>query len=154
APPQGPQTVIRLRPERLLQMGFKPLDVMEAVQTSYQGTVGAQRYEGNRSIDVVVLLDAESRRDPERIGTLLLTNAGGLRVRLAPLPDVEPTGALDPILHDGGRRRQVVTSNTRRDVMSFARDARRLVLEQVTLPAGTYLQFGGEAEAQVAARRE
>ena len=154
APPQGPQTLIRLRPERLLQMGFHPLDVMEAVQTAYQGAVVAQRYDENRSIDVVVVLDAESRRDPELVGTLLLQNAEGLRVPLATLADVETAGARDTILHDGGRRRQVVTSNTRRDVMSFARDAHRLIVEQVKVPSGVYLEFGGEAEAQVAARSE
>src|SRR5262249_37159255 len=132
----------------------RPLDVMEAVQTAYQGTVVAQRYESNRSIDVVVLLDAANHRDSEGVGGLLLQNAEGLRVPLGTLADVEAVGARDTILHDGGRRRQVGTSNTGRDVMSFARDARRLVAEQVKLPAGTYLEFGGEAEAQVAARSE
>src|SRR5262249_6571406 len=52
ARPQGPQTVIRLRPERLLQMGFRPLDVMEAVQAAYQGAVVAQSYAENRPTDV------------------------------------------------------------------------------------------------------
>src|SRR4030095_13022992 len=70
-----PLTAIVLRPERLLQFGFRPLDVMAAVQTAYQGSVVAQTYEGRRTYDVVVVLDDASRRDPESVASLLVQNA-------------------------------------------------------------------------------
>jgi CzcA family heavy metal efflux pump len=154
SPPGAPLTAIRLRPERLLQLGFRPLDVMEAVQTAYQGSVVAQTHEGRRTTDVVVVLDEASRRDPERVEALTVQNADGLHVPLGQLADVDASGTRYAILHDGGRRRQTVTCNPTRDVVSFVADARRAVAERVVMPPGTYAVFGGEAEAQIAARRE
>jgi Cu/Ag efflux pump CusA len=154
SPPGAPLTAVHLRPARLAELGFRPLDVMEAVQTAYQGSVVAQTYRANLTADVVVILDEASRRDPERVGSLLVENAAGLRVPLDQLADVEATSSRYAILHEGGRRRQAVTCNPRRDVVSFARDARRAIAQRVSLPAGVYAVLGGEAETQAAARNE
>jgi Cu/Ag efflux pump CusA len=154
SPPGAPSTVIRLRPERLAQLGFRPLDVMTAVQTAYQGTTVAQTHHANATTDVVVILDEASRRSPEAVGQLLVQNADGLRAPLSTLATLEPTGARYLILHDGARRRQAVTCNPTRDVVSFVHDARRAVAEQVAMPAGVYAVFGGEAETRAAAQSE
>src|SRR5262249_50550617 len=111
SPAGGPHTRIRLRPERLAPLGFRPVDVMEAVQTAYQGTAVAQTFRGNQTADVVVILDAASRRDPEAVRSLALQNADGLRVPLGELADVEGASERDLILHEGARRRQTVTCN-------------------------------------------
>ena len=49
--------VVRLRPDRLTQFGFRPVEVLEAIQTAYQGTVVAQTHRGNQVVDVAVILD-------------------------------------------------------------------------------------------------
>lgn len=50
---------------------------------------------------------------------------------------------------------QVVTANAQgRDVASVVADAQRRVSEKVALPAGTYIEFGGTAEAQSRSTRE
>ncbi len=154
APPGAPKTSIRLRLEHIAQLGFRPLDVMEAVQTAYQGAVVAQTHHGNQSSDVVVILDEASRRDPEGVGSLLLSNADGLRVPLGALADVAQGDDRYLIRHEGARRRQTVTCNPTRDVVSFFEDARRAVTERVEMPPGVYASFGGEAEVQAEARNE
>jgi CzcA family heavy metal efflux pump len=154
APPGAPRTTIRLRPERLARLGFRPVEVMEAVQTAYQGSAVAQTFRANETTDVVVILDEASRRDPEGVGSLLLQSADGLRVPLAELADIHDASDRYVIRHEGARRRQTVTCNPTRDVVSFVRDARRAVAEQVELPRGVYTVFSGEAQAQVAARNE
>ena len=154
SPPGAPRTTMRLRPERLTRLGFRPVDVMDAVQTAYQGSVVAQTHRANQMADVVVILDAGSRRDPEAVGSLLLQNADGLRVPLGELADVDDASDRSVILHEGARRRQTVTCNPTRDVVSFVADARRAVAERVTMPPGVYAVFGGEAETQAAARSE
>src|SRR6516225_6675650 len=127
---------------------------MDAVQTAYQGSVVAQTYRANQTADVVVILDAESRRDPETVSSLLLQNADGLRVPLGELADVDDTSDRYLILHEGARRRQTVTCNPTRDVVSFVADARRAVAERVSMPPGVYAVFGGEAETHRVARNE
>jgi len=154
SPPGAPRTTLRLRPERLTQLGFRPVDVMDAVQTAFQGSVVAQTHRASHTTDVVVILDAGSRREPEAVGSLLLQNADGLRVPLGELVDVDDASDRYAILHEGARRRQAVTCNPTRDVASFVTDARRAVAEKVSMPPGVYAVFGGEAETQATARNE
>jgi len=154
SPPGAPRTSIRLRPDRLSELGFRPVDVMEAVQTAYQGSVVGQTHRGTQTTDVVVILEDAARRDPEAVGSLLLRNADGLRAPLRELAEIRDESDRYRILHEGARRRQTVTCNPSRDVVSFVADAQRAVAARVALPAGAYAVFGGEAQAQSEARRE
>jgi CzcA family heavy metal efflux pump len=155
SPPGSPRMAVRLRPERLLPLGFRPVEVLDAVQTAYQGTVVAQSYRGNQVADVAVILDEPARRDPEGVEHLLIRNAQGLRVPLSEVADVFATSGRHSILHDGGRRRQTITCNPAgRDVASFVAEARREIEAKVKLPHGTYVTFGGAAEAASAARQQ
>src|SRR6202040_4213592 len=72
SPPGAPRIAVRLRPDRMTQFGFRPVEVLEAIQTSYQGTVVAQTHRGNQIAEVAVILDAAYRRDPESIGSLVV----------------------------------------------------------------------------------
>jgi CzcA family heavy metal efflux pump len=154
APPGAPRLAIRLRPASLTTFGFRPVDVLEAVDTAYEGTVVAQIYRDNEVNDVAVILDAVSRRNPEDIGALLLSAPNGTRVPLSAVADVYRTEGRDSILHDGARRRQTITCHPTRDVQSFVADARKILAEKVPLQKGVYLEFAGAAEAQKAATRE
>jgi len=155
SPPGAPRIVVRLRPERLTQFGFRPVDVMEAVGAAYQGSPVAQTYEAGRVFDVAVILDERVRQDPEAVGGLMLANQDGLRVPLRQLADVfEDTGRAE-ILHDGTRRRQAVTCDVRgRDLTSFVEDVQRALESKVAFPAGTYATVGGASAARAQARRD
>jgi CzcA family heavy metal efflux pump len=151
----APRRVIRLRPDRLTQLGFRPVDVLEAIQTAYQGAVVAQTHRENQTADVAVILNPADREDPESIGSLLLSSPSGARLPLRELAEVFTTSGRPSILHEGGRRRQTVTCGVSgRDVTSFVADARRAVAAKVSFPAGTYAAFSGAAEAKEKAQRE
>ena len=154
SPPGLPQVFFRLRPERLRQFGFHRVDVLEAVRTACQGSVVAQTYEANRVFNVAVILDEESRRDPENLGGLRLHSLQGPAIPLRELVDVYQTTGRFMIVHDGARRRQSVTCNVRgRDVASFVAEAKRKI-QAVSFPPGVYPVFSGAAEASAQARRE
>jgi len=153
--PGAPQLSVRLNNERVMELGFRPVEVLDAIQTAYQGSIVAQVYEGNRFADVVVILDAEDRRDAAMVEGLLLRNASGLTVPLRQLANIERTGGRFSILHDGARRRQTVTCHPAgRDVSSFVTEAKRVITAKVSLPRGVYLEYGGAAEAQRTAVRQ
>lgn len=155
APPGAPVLSVRLRPERLTQFGFRPLEVLDAVETAFQGADVAQMVRGNRIHELAVVLAAEARQEPESVGNLLLSNGDGLRMPLRELADVELTNGRPSIQHDGARRRQTVTCNVeKRDVSSFVEEARRHVAEKVKLPRGLYLEWSGAAQEQAKAHRE
>ena len=155
SPPGAPRQAIRLRPDRLAQFGFRPAEVLEALQTALQGAVVAQTYQANRVSDVAVILEEEARKDPEALGTLLLRNAQGLSLPLRELATLYPTTGRHAILHDGARRLQTVTCNpSGRDVRSFVDDARRQVAAKINFPSGVYAVFSGAAVAQAKAQRQ
>ena len=155
APPGAPRLVIRLRPERVMQFGFRPLEILEAIEATHQGMVVAQTYDGNKVSDVLVILAPADRRNPETVGSLLLSNAQGTRLPVRELADVFLTSGRDSILHDGARRRQTITCNpSGRDVASFVADAQQQITAKVKLPPGVYLEYSGAAQEQAKARQE
>jgi CzcA family heavy metal efflux pump len=155
APSGAPRIAVKLRPERLMQFGFRPTEVLEAVQTAYEGDVAAQIYEGEKVFNVTVILDETARAQPEKIGDLLVANSQGVQMPLRELATVELATGRYAILHDGARRRQTITCNPAgRDVASFVADAQKQIAEKVKLPADVYLEFSGAAQQQAEAQRE
>ena len=155
SPPGAPEVVVEFRPDRLRQLGFRPVEALEAVETAFQGRIVAEAYEANRSIDVSVILDKSLRGNVQAIEALLLDNGQGRRVPLGELAEVRQTTGRYGILHDGTRRRQAVTANVRgRDVSSFVEDARRRIQQKVAFPAGVYPAFTGADVARAEAQRE
>ena len=154
SPPGSPELGIRLRPDALARWGFDAVDVLDSVETAFQGSVAGQVYDGNRVFNVSVILPPEARRSIADVKALPLRNTAGGFVRLDQLADVYATSGRYVVLHDGARRAQAITCNVAgRDVASFVADAKRS-LAKVDLGVGDYIQFGGAGEAQAAALRD
>ena len=140
---------VQLKSSRLTQFGFRPLEVLDAIEVAFQGEVVAQIYEGNRVFDVAVILEPGVRKDPETIGALLLQNSQGLRLPLRELAEIYSTTGRYSILHEGARRRQTVSCNVRgRDVASFVNEAKQKISQKISLSKGVYFVYSGAAEAQ------
>jgi Cu/Ag efflux pump CusA len=155
SPPGAPRMAVRLRPDRLTQFGFRPVEVLEAIAAAYQGAIMAQVHQGNQVADVAVILEENARREPEEIGSLMLKNAQGLALPLKELADVYLTSGRYSILHDSASRRQVVTCIPQgRDVTSFTADAKKQIAAKVALPKGIYVLFTGAAEATAKAQQQ
>jgi ABC-type multidrug transport system ATPase subunit len=76
-------------------------------------------------------------------------------VLLKQLADVYESPGRYQVLHEGARRLQTVTANVAgNDVAGFVRMAQAAIAAKVELPAGTYLQFSGTAEAQAQSQRD
>lgn len=152
--PGAPVLSIKLKPDRLTQFGFRPLEVLEFVQAACQGADVAQVVRENRVLEIAVLIDGEARRDPETLGALMLTNAQGTRLPLSQLADVSLTTGREIVQHEGARRRQTVTCNPKgNDVAGFVAAARGKLAE-LKLPAGIYVEFTGQAEEESRGTRE
>ncbi len=155
SPPGTPGVVVNLRPERLVQFGLQPMTVLDGIESAYQGTTVGQVFEANRVFNVAVILNPRLRASPDNVGSLLLSNSDGARIRLADVADVDQRTTRYSIAHEGTRRRQAVYCNVRgRDLASFVDDAERAVRSKVNFPAGTYSVFGGVSEARKEAQRE
>ena len=155
SPPGAPQAVVRLREADLLRWGFDPITVLDAVHTAYQGEVAGQVYEGNRVVDVAVILDPSSRKSVSDLGSLPLRSPTGAYVKLRDVADVFESAGRYVVLHSGSQRVQTVTANVAgRDVNAFVAEARQRIASDVKLTTGSYVEFGGTAEAQAQSRRD
>ena len=149
---QSPRLVVRLKPKMMEQLGMRAAEVLDAMQTAYQGTEVAQLYQGNQMIPLVVT--GGNTGDVGRLGELPLVTTGGAILQLRDVADVFPASGRASIHHEGGRRRQVITCNTQgRSVKEVVADARQAIAKQVDLGKGMQLVFTGAAEAEAEAHR-
>jgi CzcA family heavy metal efflux pump len=148
SPPGTPQLVIRLRPEKMAQLGLQPTDVLDNIRAAHEGTPITQVYEGNRVIGVSVLLALEARDDVQETGSLPLFNPEGKLLRLRDVADIVQENGRSKILHAGAKRIQTVTANVNgRDIESFTDELKNTLKNDVVLSQGSYLEFTGAAEA-------
>ena len=153
--PGAPALIIDMIPARMSLRSVSASDVYGAVETAYQGSTIAQVTNGPRITDVAVVLPAPFSTDPEAAGGITVRSVDGRLVRLDEVATVALSATRSEVLHDGGRRRQVVTANsTRADVAGLARQIQAAVAAGVTLPPGVYLEYSGAAEGQRAAEQE
>lgn len=155
APAALPELSIRLRQDQLARWGLAPVDVMDAVQTAYQGASVAQVYDANAVVNVAVILADEARRSPGQIRELPLRAGDGTTVPLDRVADIRQADGRYLILHDGSQRLQTVTAQVSgKPVGQFVDEARKRVEAQVKLPQGYNVVFTGEAQAQASAQRD
>ncbi len=153
--PGMPEMLINLNKDSLARWGFDPVSVMDAVRTCYQGTVVGRVYEGNRNFNVSVILPASERRNTSSVGRLILKSPSGAYVRLDQLADIRQVPGRYIVLHQGARRVQTVTcSVSGRDLNSFVKKAESRIKAEVQLPAGSYFEFTGAAQAEARSRRD
>jgi cobalt-zinc-cadmium resistance protein CzcA len=149
--------------KRLDLYGLNIADVQDVVQVAMGGREAGQVFEGDRRFDLVVRL-------PEK----LRTDIKALEMLPIPLPNAEQEGAdetpdyvplkevadLDiayghaQISRENGKRRIFVTANVReRDLGSFVKDVQSVVREQVNVPAGYWVDYGGTFEQLISAKQ-
>ncbi|MGN6278984.1 MAG: efflux RND transporter permease subunit [Sphingomonas sp.] len=154
SPPGLPELQVHLRSAALLRWGLTPGEVLDTVGTAFQGQVTGQLYDSDRTFDLLTILSPSARRSAEAVAALPIRTPSGSFVRLGDVADVRYAPGRYQIQHEGGRPLQTVTSEVRgRDVSSFVADAERAIGKQVVLPHGTYITYGGTAQAQAAAQR-
>ncbi len=155
SPDVTPEVTVRLRPELLPAEGVSADEALVAVETATGGAVAAQVFEGNRSIDVVVIVNPRSVQRAEDLADIPLAATGGRIVRLAQVADIARTSGRYLVAHEGARRIQTVTMNVGgRDVASFTAELGQRIAKSVNLPRGVNAEVGGTATAQAAAQHE
>lgn len=173
-----PEIVVRIRPEAAARYGLRKTQILDAIHAACQGAEVGQVYEGNRVINLVVILDPRYRQDVDALRKLWLSlPPSGPRAtnEAAAEGSAEPTAASEPaerriqmrqvadvylsdgrrlIAHEGGLRRQVVTCDVRnRDIESFVGELEQR-LDALAWPERYECVVEGEHQAKRAAQRE
>jgi len=138
----------------LARYGLNVADVRGAVEAGVGGVEASEVIDGRRRFPIVLRLAEAYRNTPEAIGRLLLTAPSGASIRLNQVAAVRTVEGPELINHENGERLITVLSNVRgRDLGGFAAEVRRAVGQQVELPAGYFVTYGGQFENQQRAMR-
>jgi cobalt-zinc-cadmium resistance protein CzcA len=132
--------------------GLNVADVQEVVSIAFGGQVAGQVFEGDRRFDLIVRLPEKLRGDLRAMGEIPVPLPDGGFVPLREVADLEVAPGPNQISRENGKRRVVVTANVRgRDLGSFVEETQARVRESVTLPAGTWVDYGGQFEQLISA---
>jgi len=150
-----PQLQVRANRRALARLGVTPGALAEAVDVGLRGEVVSQIREGQRAFDLAVRFDEEHRGGPEAVRSALVATPAGPHVPLSALATVEEGTGPNTISREDVQRKIVVSANVAgRDVGSVVEELREHVRSEVELPAGYFLEYGGQFESgQRATRR-
>lgn len=151
AEPGQPQLAINLRPLDLAAQGLDNREVLDSIAIALQGKVVAQMQDGIRSRDLVVTLAPEQRRDVEALASLRLRTKDQRDVTLASIANVDLVHGRAMILHEGGRRRQVITGNVDGRPQDAVLEELRHTVAAMALPTGVQVTVHGTAEERAEA---
>jgi cobalt-zinc-cadmium resistance protein CzcA len=143
------QVRMQVKREALAQYGLSVADVRDAIELAMGAQTASELIDGFRRIGIVVRLPDDARRDAAALARLTIRAPGGEIVPLAVVADIATTTGPELIGHEDAQRRSLVLSNVRgRDLGSFVEEVRARVAADVVLPAGVFLEWGGQYENQ------
>ena len=129
--------------------GLTVQDVTEAVETSFAGTTVGRVFDRGVAFDLVVKLEPASSAGFERIADLPIHTPAGATVPVRMVADVRREMGANMILRENVQRRIVVSCNVAgRDLGGVVADIQAAVAEQVTMPDGYRVEYGGQFESQ------
>ncbi|MEW5846847.1 MAG: CusA/CzcA family heavy metal efflux RND transporter [Bacteroidota bacterium] len=142
-----PQISIKYNRERLSVYGISVDELNRLVSAAFAGTTAGNIFEGEKRFDLVVRLADYYRHNIDNVKNLLVTVPGGGMVPLSELAQVEYTKGPAKISRDNTHRRVVVSVNVRnRDLESVVKDIQKILDSKLKLPAGYYIEYGGQFE--------
>jgi Cu(I)/Ag(I) efflux system membrane protein CusA/SilA len=149
-----PQLQIKADRGPLARYGMTVGQLAEAIDVAFNGEVVSQVLEEGRSFDLVVRFPAEHRSNATAISGVIFDTPTGQRVPLAQLATVAVDRGPNTISRENVQRKIVVQANVAgRDLGSTVADIQRAVAQEVTLPPGYHIQYGGQFESQSEATR-
>ena len=130
--------------EALARYGISIHQLQEIIATFQGGTVVGQVYEGDQRADIVVRLPESIRSNPDLLKNLPIPLASDSYVPLGELVSINLDMGYNQIYRENSKRRVVVTANVRgRDLGSFVNEVQQVVSEDIEIPAGYWVEYGG-----------
>ena len=148
---ERPELKIVPRREMLARYGITLPEFAEFVSVNMGGEVVSQVYEEGKTFDLVVRTAGDRRDRMEDVRALMIDTPEG-RIPLSYVADVTSAMGPNTISRENVKRKVVISANTSgRDLRSVVNDIQERVNEQITLPEGYHIEYGGQFESEQAA---
>ncbi|MFI5087019.1 MAG: efflux RND transporter permease subunit [Terriglobales bacterium] len=150
----APYLEIKVNRAAAARYGINVGDVEDVIETAIGGKNLTTTIEGRQRFPVRVRYARDFREDVDNLGNVLVTGNTGAQVPLRELSDMQTVMGPSMISSENGLLRGTVLMNVRgRDVGGFVDEAKRVVKQNVAMPAGYYVEWSGEFENQIRAKR-
>ena len=144
-----PQIRIKVDRNRLARFGMNADEVLSVVRNGIGNEAVSTLIRGVRRFDITVRLDRASRDSLESLRKLPLRGPGGAIVPLHEVADVTVAEGYSFVRREQLQRYSVIQMDVRgRDVDGFVQEANQRIAEQVELPPGYWVEWGGSFENQ------
>jgi heavy metal efflux system protein len=142
-----PYLTINIDRTAIARYGINVSDVHDVIETAIAGRQATEVFEGERRFAAVVRYPEAFRNSIEAIGNILFTSPNGAMVPLKSLATIEVVDSAPVISRESGRRRIVIGSNVAgRDLGGYVAEAQARIAQEVDLPEGYTLHWGGQFE--------
>ncbi|MFZ5876130.1 MAG: efflux RND transporter permease subunit [Nitrospirota bacterium] len=144
-----PYMTVEIDRRKIARYGINVADIAEVIETAIGGKTATELFEGERRFAVVVRFPEDRRDSLEAIGNILVSTPSGARIPLAEVTHLSQADGPVQISRENGKRRVVVELNVEgRDIGGLVAESQQKIREQVQLPEGYYLTWGGAFENQ------
>ncbi len=143
------QLVIRPDRDKLARYGIAVGQVMSLVSDAIGGKSAGQVIQGNERYDIYVRFAKKYRNSPQAISNIMIQAPNGALVRVEDIASVSIEAGPPQIRRDDVQRRVVIQSNVKgRDMGGFVEEINQRIKDEVQLPAGYSVVYGGQFENQ------
>ncbi len=144
-----PQVQIIADRDACARYGVNVSNILEVVELAIGGEVIDQVFLNTRRFGIHVRFDERFRDDPETIQNLLVHTSSGMLLPLSQVAKIKTTVGPIQINREKNQRRWTISANVRgRDMGGVVRDIQNIIKENIALPPGYFLEYGGQFENQ------
>ena len=143
----GGQQYLNINIDRsaIARYGLNAADVNDVIETAIAGKSSTEIYEGERRFQAVVRLPQSLRDSVPDIRELQISSPDGPKIPLEDLASIKVVEGPALINRNMAKRRIVVGVNVQgRDLGGFVKELQEKVEQQVELPSGYYIEWGGQ----------
>jgi len=150
----APYLEIKTNRAEAARYGINVGEVQDVIETAIGGKNLTTAIAGRQRFPISVRYARDFRQTPEALRNVLVAGPNGTQIPLAQVASIQVVMGPSMITSENGLLRGSVLMNVRgRDVGSFVTDAQRAIARQVKLPPGYYVEWSGQYENQLSARR-
>jgi len=156
---------VKIDREAASRLGINVSEGLDVLAIAAGGGKAGQIFEGDRRFDILVRLPETQREDIKALGNLPIplpvkensgnkTKAHFPYVPLSEIAVLKVSDGLNEIRREDGKRFIAVQANVRgRDLGSYVEDAKKKIQDEVKIPDGYWLNWGGQFENLISARQ-
>ncbi|WP_321515794.1 efflux RND transporter permease subunit [Marinifilum fragile] len=149
-----PQIRITPRRDMLAKYGISITQFSEFIHVAFGGAKVSDVFEGIRAFDLIVKYNEENRGSIEAIRNALIDTWDGKKIPFSYVADIQSLSGPNTINRENVQRKLVVSANVAdRDLSGIVADIQKSVDENIKLPEGYRIEYGGQFESEAKASR-